>query len=168
MFADLRHAALMRECLERMDVAVFRKLTAVVAPQMKHSKTDQDARIVMHMARTQMPNMPLKHRAYSHRWLCDNGFPSQLPDELKPRAEQMYPKVVEAVGTACKDQGAGIAPFIEQAMSDRVKDIYATDRANFSPDPLGVRRSILEVRAAKRRQYADLLRDFEISLKRAN
>ena len=79
------------------------------------------------MARTQNEAVPFKLRAYSHRWLTDNGYPSQLPDNLKPSAERIYPKVVGSVGLSVNVKGAfaPVAPYIEKAMTDAVLECYA-------------------------------------------
>jgi hypothetical protein len=86
--------------------------------------------IAMHHARTQANSIPLKKRAYSHRWLLDHGFPSGLPDKLKPRAERIYPKIVSAVGIAVKTNGvfAAAGPLIQEAMEDAVKEAVADGR----------------------------------------
>ena len=75
-------------------------------------------------------------RAYSHAWLLGEGLPSGLPDELKPKAERMFPRVVEGVGIAVggtSELGRAIAPLVRSAMSDAVRDVYA-DSKNRSPE----------------------------------
>src|SRR5262249_47481856 len=75
-----KHAAEFRRCLEQLDVAGIRKLWRHVSPNMPQPKNDAEALISLHSARTQSEAMPIKLRAWSHRWLLDNGLPSQLPD----------------------------------------------------------------------------------------
>lgn len=93
-----------------------------------------------------MSSIALKLRAYSHRWLLDNGYPSGLPDDLKPAAERIYPRVAEAVGIAVKgnsELGRAVAPFIRGAMEYAVEDIYADIK---SPDPIFVKGRMQEAR----------------------
>lgn len=89
--------------------------------------------------------MALRDRAYSHRWLIDNGYPSALPDDLKPKAERMYPRIVEGVGIAAKASSELMRPaipIIRRAMSDAVSEAYAERRT----DPVYVKARILEAR----------------------
>ena len=81
---------------------------------------------MLHHARTQSP-LDLKLRAYSHRWLLDRGLPSGLPDELKPKAERLYPVKVEAVGISINGGGifAPVIPLIRGAMEDAVLECFA-------------------------------------------
>src|SRR4029077_4681005 len=87
--------------------------------------------------------IPFRLRAYSHRWLLDHGYPSKLPDELKPRAERIYPQGVEGVGGAVKSSSKPLADLIRDEMSNAVMDFYADNR---SPNPLKVRKRVLEVK----------------------
>src|SRR6266403_1167373 len=87
-----------RRCLIDLDVAAARKLWAQTRPGFVRPDNDKEMLIVLHHARTQASSIALRQRAWSHRWLLDHGYPSGLPDKLKPRAERIYPRVVEAVG----------------------------------------------------------------------
>src|ERR1044072_6980895 len=93
MYADA-----LRRCLEECDVAGIRALWAQIPPGMPQPHTDAEALATIHRARTEANSIALRLRAYSHRWLEDRGLPSGLPDELRPRAERMYPRVVDGVG----------------------------------------------------------------------
>lgn len=109
----------------------------------------------MHMARTQMPNVTFKARAYSHRWLTERGFPSQLPDELKPRAERIYPVVTDAVFISANSHSPilkPIMPLVQGAMSDAVEDCYA----NGDKEPLLVRGRIQEARRKSIKQLVGI------------
>ncbi len=89
--------------------------------------------------------MGLTPRAYSHRWLLDNGYPSALPDELRPKAERIYPRIVDAVGLSINTTSATFRPvakLIHRAMSDAVLEAYA-DRKT---DPGFVRSRMSEAR----------------------
>src|SRR5262245_20622980 len=139
------HQETFHRCLEECDVASARAIWAHVSPHLPQPKTDAEALAIIHLARTQMDTMRFGLRAYSHSWLMDRGLPTGLPDELKPKAERMYPRIVEGVGLAVKTpphrRELGIA--IQEAMKDAVMDIYASNK---SPDPLVVRKRVQEVR----------------------
>lgn len=64
----------------------------------------------MHRARTEAQSVPFRMRAYSHRWLTERCVASGLPMELRPSAERMVPKVVQAVGIAVKFGNPLLAP----------------------------------------------------------
>jgi len=101
--------------------------------------------IALHHARTQAKSISLRARAYSHRWLVERGFPSGLPDEIKPKAERMFPEVREGVGIAVFGKSAiekSVAPLIRDAMSDAVAECYA-DRKT---DPAFVKGRMREAR----------------------
>lgn len=117
-----------RRCLAELDVEGARRVWAYVAPHLPQLGDDRHALAMLHYARTQSESSPLIHRAYSHRWLSDNGLPSGLPDNLKPKAERIYPRIVEAVGVAVKafsEASAPMARALERAMSNAVAECYA-------------------------------------------
>ena len=120
-----------RHCLETLDVEGVRRLWAHSAPHLPQPKSDADALTTLHMARTQCEALPLKARAYSHRWLIEQGLPSQLPDHLKQSAERIYPRVATAVGLAINLGNAALKPAadaIRSAMNDEIEDCYASKR----------------------------------------
>lgn len=117
-----------RRCMEELDVQGVRALWRKISPHLSQPKTDEDALASLHMARTSSETMPLRLRAYSHRWLEDRALPSQLPDALKPKADRLYPKVVTGVGLAINLGARELAPageMIRKAMSDTIEDCYA-------------------------------------------
>lgn len=123
----VKYADQFRQALERGDAAELWRIWAHAFPNMPGPKTYAQAEIVMHRARTEARSMPLKVRAYSHSWLCERGIPSALPDNLRPKAERMYPRIVAAVGIAVKVP-AIIAPVglaVQKAMSDAVLELQA-------------------------------------------
>ena len=100
----------------------------------------------IHLARTQSQAMRFNLRAWSHRWLAERGLPSMLPDDLRPRAERLYPRKVTSVGVGVMAMTEGSAPLaraIEGAMSDAVMDAYAEGRE----EPEFVKARMLEARA---------------------
>lgn len=135
-----------RRCLEDLDVAGVRKLWAHISPNLPAPKSDAEALTTLHMARTAAESMPLKLRAYSHRWLLDRGLPSQLPDPLKPKAERLYPRVIEAVGISVNFSSPLLKPaeaLIRTSMEDAVNDVFADDP---HPDPALVSARMAEAR----------------------
>ena len=142
----MNHSAEFRRCLSECDISGVRRLWQHVAPNMPQPKSAHDALMAIHHARTQLPLLTLKQRAYSHRWLLDHGYPSGLPDGLKPSAERLYPKVVAAVGIAVKGSsplGRQVAPLIQSAMSDAVLEAYADKKT----DPAFVKARMMDARA---------------------
>ena len=138
----------MRRCLLDLDVAGVRALWAKQAPHLPQPKDDAEALVAVHVARTEARTLPLDARAYSHRWLVERGYPSRLPDKFKPRAERLYPQVVEGVGivvAAASDVTKPILGEVRRAMSDAVEDCYAGSR---KPEPEQVRRSMTNARVA--------------------
>lgn len=125
------HSAEMRRCLIALDVEGIRRLWKHVAPNMPQPESDNEALISMHMSRTAAEFVPFKLRAYSHAFLRDNGFPSQLPDHLRPNAEQLCPRIVDAVGYAPKFRSPllkPIKPHVVKAVADAIEDCYAENK----------------------------------------
>lgn len=125
------------------DFRELRRRHSEIFPHWPGPKTDDEAEETLHLARTKLSTLPLKLRAYSHRWLTERGLPSSLPDELKPRAEQICPRIVEAVGIAIgstNDLIKPALPIIQKAMSDAVEHAYAEGRT----DPAFIRARIQE------------------------
>lgn len=117
-----------RRILIELDVAGARALWAKTAPKATQPASDGEALATLHMARTAAVTVPFKARAYSHCWLLDHGFPSQLPDRLKPRAERLYPREVRAVGIAVhatNELFKPIVPLVRGAMEDAVLECFA-------------------------------------------
>jgi hypothetical protein len=120
----------MLRCILDCDAAGAMRLWRHVNPTMPQPKNEKEAVVQIHIARTQMESVPFLLRAYSHRFLIDNGYPSFLPDVLKPKAERVYPKIVTAVGISVNMPAimAPVAAEVEKAMSDAVADAYAENR----------------------------------------
>jgi len=119
---------IMRRALEAHDLVTCCKLWEQVAPNLPQPKNADDARVIMHHACTVAGNVAVRSRFYSHRWLIDHGYPSGLPDELKPKAERMFPKVIDAVGIACGTASEAMKPLVSHvrgAMENVVLDHYA-------------------------------------------
>lgn len=125
-------------CLEVLvegDHAKLRRAWSEVFPHLPGPKSDEEAEVVLHHARTQSARVPFKLRAWSHRWLAERQLPSALPDELKPTAERLYPVVVEGVmvGVGLNSMQSALRPALMEiqgamanaageAMADGVRD----------------------------------------------
>lgn len=146
-----------RQYLEAVDVDGVRRLWTHVFPNLPRPPADDKACIVqIHVARTQMVSIDFKFRAYSHRWLVDHGYPSMLPDHMKPHAERIYPRIVEAVGIAVVASGPLLKPVaqrIERAMADAVEEAYADGRR----EPEFVRARMKEAGDRERKYFAELM-----------
>lgn len=137
------------EALERLDIELVRKIWAHAMPHLPQPETDDAALASMHMARTAIPRLRFRLRAYSHAWLVERGLPSQLPDPLRPRAERMYPQIVSAVGIAVRNTHR-VALAIRQAMIDAVYDAGVHD-------PVLTKRAIMAARAKARKQLLGIV-----------
>ena len=144
----MTHSAEFRRCLVDLDVAAIRRLWKHVQPNLPQPKSDLEALITLHMARTTTQSIPTKLRFYSHRWLLDNGYPSHLPDELKPKAERMYPRKVGVVGISANSKYPAIQQAIHGVMRNVALDAYADDP---NPDPDALRKRMLEARAKEQK-----------------
>jgi hypothetical protein len=148
----VNHAAEFRRCLEQLDVVAARRIWAEAQPHLPQPKTDAEAEMVLHYARTQSDSMQLKLRAWSHRWLLERGLPSGLPDRLRPSAERIYPRVVSAVGIALgatSELARAVRPHVMGAMQDAVRECYADGHQG---DHALVRARILEAKASATRK----------------
>src|SRR5215831_8842392 len=126
----MKHAAELRRCLLACDVEAVRRLWAEIAPhlpQRPEESAEQTLRS-LHIARTAMRSLPFTARAYSHAWLTERGLPSQLPDPMRPRAERMYPRIVDGVGIAEGTRNPLLKPvalLVQDEIVDTVEDCYA-------------------------------------------
>lgn len=134
-----------RQLLERGDAKALVEVWGRIFPGMPKPETFEQAEVAMHMARTAASHMPLRSRAYSHAWLLERSYPSQLPDELKPKAERIYPVIVEAVGISVGASATWLKPAadeIRESMEYAVEDCYA----NGDKDPVIVSAQMAEAR----------------------
>lgn len=120
-----------------------------LTPHLPAPPSDHAAEAALHHARTQARSVPMRLRAWSHRWLCERGYPSGLPDILRPRAERLYPTVVEAVGISCNAVSPSMRPIVSEirrSMEAVVLDVYADTKHRGHPDPALVRGRMREAR----------------------
>jgi hypothetical protein len=125
-----------RQCLVDVDVTTMRKLWAYVAPHLPQPESDAEVEATIHHARTQANSILFKQRAYSHAWLLERGLPSGLPDNKRPRAERMYPRVVAGVGISVNAINPELEPLtllVRGAMEDAVRELHADGRMLDTP-----------------------------------
>ncbi len=122
----------LRALLEAGDVEQCRAHFAAHAPHLPQAETREQAEIVMHTARTMTQGLTLRARAWSHRWLCERGLPSSLPDDLKPKAERIYPRVVEGVLISVLNRRGmeEAKPLVEADIAEVVADAYARGKTD--------------------------------------
>jgi hypothetical protein len=136
-----------REALATMDVAKARTIWGEVFPNLPLGTRDE-AIASMHIARTASEFLPLALRAYSHAWLMERGLPTMLPDELKPKAQQIHPVIAIGVGIAVKgrsdnpDDKAALVE-IRQSMESAVLEAEADRKLD---DADHVKRRMMEAR----------------------
>lgn len=138
-------AATFRQLLLDGDVSGIMAAWGTFAPGMPQPESRDHAEAAMHMARTSTESLPIRPRAYSHRWLTERDLPSQLPDRLKPSAERMFPVVVDAVGISVNAKNPFFKPAmleVRGAMEAAVEDAYAEGRK----EPVFVRARMNEAR----------------------
>lgn len=140
-------SAEMRKILIDLDVPAERRAWRELCPHLPQTATDEEITISMHLRRTAEQTIPPRWRYYSHRWLMDRAIPSQLPDHLKPSAERMYPRKVDAVGVAVRSRFVEVQRAITGAMSGAVADCYA----NGDRDPFIVKPQMMAARDRERR-----------------
>ena len=155
-----KHQGEMIRVLVDMDHEQYRELWKHLFPHFPSFDGQMNYYVLasMHMARTQMDPIPDKLRFYSHRWLLDNGFPSQLPDRLKPSAEKLYPVSEGSVGIALQTQSPIMAPILDQivgAMSDAVMDCYA----NNDKEPVIVKKQMERARVKTTKKLVGIILD---------
>ncbi len=132
--------------LDRGDVEGCRAFWRKAAPHLPQPETREQAEVTMHIARTAAQSVGLKARAYSHAWLLERGMPSQLPDELKPSAQRLYPVIATGVGISTNFRSPhmkGAETIVRGAMEAAVLEAEADGRLG---DPAFVSRRMAEAK----------------------
>lgn len=153
----MQHAAEFFRCMVSMDCATARRLWAHTNVHLHQPKDDVEMAIVLHHARTQSDQVPLKARAYSHAWLSERNLPTGLPDHLRASAERLCPVIVDAVAISCRASSALMAPIVglvRASMENAVSDAYAEGRR----EPGFVRVRMEEARVKTVRQLVGVTR----------
>jgi len=123
------------DCLERLDIRQAWGLWGAAFPHLPPPENDDGMLIMLHMARTQSPALSLRQRAYSHAWLRERGYPSQLPDHLRQPAERLYPIIASGVGISVNFKSSDLKPaaeLIRGAMEGAVYEAEADGKLNDS------------------------------------
>jgi hypothetical protein len=131
------------------DHSKLRRVWGEVFPHLPGPKTDEEAEIVLHHSRTQTARVPFKLRAWSHKWLVERELPSALPDELKPKAERLYPVVAEAVfvGVGLNDMRGAMRPALDE-IRDAMANAAGEAMADGHRDTAFIRGRMQEARTA--------------------
>lgn len=137
-----------RRCLIELDIDGIIRVWRQVEPGLPIPGNRPEVLVALHMARTASRTIPMRLRAYSHRWLIDNNYPSQLPDRLKPRAERLYPRVIKSVGISVSARSPVVRAAVHDAMVGAVLEAYADGHQD---DPQKVRQRMQEARLKERR-----------------
>ena|SRR5690242_9128453 len=114
--------------LEAGDVDGLRKAWLKAAPHLPQPASREVAETTMHYARTTGATISFEKRAYSHAWLTERSLPSGLPDNLRPKAERMYPRVASTVGISVNARSPFLQPIVgevREAMQDAVLEAEA-------------------------------------------
>jgi hypothetical protein len=117
-----------QECMTALDVERARKIWGVAFPHLPSIDSDVHMLITLHMARTQSETIDERLRFYSHQWLSERGYPSQLPDKLRPAAERLYPIKVSSVGISVNIKSELFRPLVTHvrgAMENAVMEVYS-------------------------------------------
>jgi len=147
-------SSVLTDCLEGGDVRRLLGIWAQVYPTMPQPKSLEEAEVVFHQARAAANSVSAYRRQYSHVWLRERGFKSDLPYELRSRAEQQgRPVIVEAVGIAVKSfnsskEGRERVTAIRTAMENAVLDAMGDGVT----DPDVVRAQMMAAREKMRAQ----------------
>jgi len=140
-----------RGLLERGDAQALVSAWGQMFPGMPKPESLEHAEIAMHMARTGASTVTFRARAWSHAWLLERSLPSQLPDELKPRAQRLHPVIVDAVVVGKPTMPKWLEPVaveMQGAMIYAVEDCYA----NGDKEPEIVRGRMQEARETTQRK----------------
>lgn len=152
-------ASAFRTALEAGDVRQLQRISAAQEPHLPRL-TDAQAEVVMHDARTRARSMPLAKRLWSHRWLTERGHDSGLPDQLRPSAEQVTPRIVAAVGISYQNKLErdlpGITAAVGMKMAEAVQEAQADGRLE---DSIFVRARIAQARRKALRQFLGIRKD---------
>lgn len=141
----MRYSDEARRILIECDIPAAREFWAAVQTKFPQPIDDHETLIMIHSARTQAATIPLRLRVYSHHWLIERGLPSALPDYLKPVAERMYPRIVDAVGISV-NVGSSHREFGEYVRTEMESAVLDAINSGVT-DPDEVRRLMMLARA---------------------
>jgi hypothetical protein len=119
--------------MEKGDVEGLMRAWKIIAPDQHQPGSYEEAEISMHASRTAANSISFPKRAYSHAWLVERNIPSLLPDDLKPKAERLYPRIVAGVGISVNSHSSWLKPaakIIQGAMCEAVEEVAADGKFN--------------------------------------
>jgi hypothetical protein len=117
-----------RQALIEGNDDTLHRIWCEVFPGMPRPTKRDEIVATMHVARTAAECVPEIGRFYSHRWLEERGLPSHLPVHLRPKCDQHYANVVEAVGFSYNTDREWLKPaktLIMTAVSNVIEDCAA-------------------------------------------
>lgn len=118
-----------RSALADGDALRVAELWGELFPQMPQPENTDECEVVLHQARTAAESLRLEKRLYSHAWLDERGWPSQLPDDLRPPPQRRgKPVIVSAVGVSVNAMNAGRrdeAKAVEKVMADAAGEMVS-------------------------------------------
>ena len=117
----LRFAAAFRDALARCDVARLGELWRHLFAHLPQPRNYAESEIMLHRARTEAQSLAIKDRLYSHAWLEERGYPSGLPDELRPER----PVIVSAIGISVNARDPDLGREIHRAMVNVAGEMQA-------------------------------------------
>lgn len=146
----VRTAGAFRAALAEGDTVTLMGLWSTLYANLPQPRDLDEMAVVMHRARTEAESVPIAKRLYSHCWLTDRGLASGLPDRLRPKAEQVHPKIVTGVGVSVNfrmKEFKWAEKIVERAMCDAVEDCYADGKTD--PDYVSVAMENARLRAMR-------------------
>lgn len=103
------HGAEFRRCLLELDVVGIRRLWKHVASHLPQPSSDDEALVMLHMARTAAQSVPERLRAYSKAWLAERerakvanavGISIRSPEHRRSQAEDAKAAMADVVLSA--------------------------------------------------------------------
>lgn len=122
----------MRETLATGDVPRLMSIWGAINPAMPQPESYEEGEVILHQARTSAESVALEKRLYSHAFLDERGYPSGLPDALRPPRERKGPSVIfsavlVAVGTtSTREDRRQEARAIEAVMSQAAGEMVSS------------------------------------------
>jgi hypothetical protein len=132
----LNLAGEMQFCMVSLDTERAREIWKLVNPHLPPITSDAEMLTTLHLARTQSQKLNRSLRFYSHCWLLERGYPSALPDHMRPSAQRMYPITVKSVGISVNAKSELLRPVVSHirgAMEDAVMEVYADGKQEDVP-----------------------------------
>ena len=143
-----RFASAFRDALAQCDAARLGELWRHVFAHLPQPANHAELEIMLHRARTIAGSLTLKDRLYSHRWLEERGYPSGLPDGLRP--EPIRPRIIETIGISVNARIPAMGREIHGAMVNVAGEMQADGVTDY---PF-IRQRMLAARAYIKRRWS--------------